>query len=45
MVHMNIFYRTDLEICDLKSELWTKTEKIGLPKKSKIKFWDPKWTF
>ena len=26
MVHMNIFYRMDLEICDSKSELWTKTE-------------------
>ena len=33
MVHMNIFYRMDLEICDLKSELWTKTEKIGRSKK------------
>ena len=27
MVHMNTFYRMDLEVYDLKSELWTKTEK------------------
>ena len=27
VVHMNIFYRMDLEIYDSKSELWTKTEK------------------
>ena len=26
MVHMNIFYRMDLEICDIKSEFWTNTE-------------------
>ena len=35
MVHMNIFYRMDLEICDLKHELWTKTEKIGRSKHMK----------
>ena len=27
VVHMNIFYRMDLEICDSKNEIWTKTEK------------------
>ena len=32
MVHMNIFYRMDLEICDLKSEFLRKTENSGLPK-------------
>ena len=26
VVHMNIFYRMDLEFCDPKSEFWTKTE-------------------
>ena len=29
MVHMNIFYRMDLEIYDSKSELWTQTENLG----------------
>ena len=38
MVHMNIFYRMDLEICDLKSELWTETENIGRSTKSKNQF-------
>ena len=35
VVHMNILYRVDLEICDLKSELWRKTQKIGRSKKFK----------
>ena len=26
VVHMNIFYRRDLQGCDSKSEFWTKTE-------------------
>ena len=37
MVHMNIFYRMDLEICDLKSELWAKTENIE--RSNKLKKW------
>ena len=45
VVHMNIFYRMDLEKCDLKSEFWTKTENIGRSKKWKNLFWGPKWTF
>ena len=36
MVYMNIFYRMDLEMCDLKSEFWTNTEKIGRSKNWKI---------
>ena len=32
MVHMNIFYRIDLKICDSKSEFLTKTEFLGLQK-------------
>ena len=45
MVHMNIFYRMDLEIRDQKSEFWTKTENWGFQKMknsvlgSKIDFW------
>ena len=33
MVHMNIFYRIDLEFCDSKSEFPTKTENLGFKKK------------
>ena len=32
VVHMNIFYRMDLEIYDSKSELWTKTENLTFQK-------------
>ena len=32
VVVMNIFYRMDLEICDLKIEFWTKTENAGFKK-------------
>ena len=32
VVHMNIFYRMDLEKCDIKSEFWTKTENAGVQK-------------
>ena len=45
VVHMNIFYRMDLECCDLKSEFWTNTEKFDFLKNifsvlgSKIDFW------
>ena len=45
VVHMNIFYRIDLEICDWKSEFWTKTENLDFQKNknsvlgSKIDFW------
>ena len=47
VVHMNILYRMDLEICDPKSEFWTKTEKIGRSKIEKLKnqFRDPKLDF
>ena len=45
MVHVNIFYRIDLKICGPKSEVWTKTQKLGLPKKSKISVWGPKMGF
>ena len=44
VVNMNIFYRMDLEICDLKSEFWANTE-IECFKKMKNQFWDPKLTF
>ena len=53
MVHMNIFYRMDLQIYDPKSEFWTKTEKIGRSKSwnlieiylSKSHFYrKPKWS-
>ena len=33
MVHMNIFYRIDLEFCDLNREFWAKKEKRRCPKK------------
>ena len=32
MVHMNIFYRMDLQICDSKSEFLTKTDNLGFLK-------------
>ena len=35
VVHMNIFYRMDLEIYDSKRELWTKTETLDFQKKKK----------
>ena len=38
VVHMNIFYRMDLEICDLKSEFWTETEKDGRSNTMKNQF-------
>ena len=38
MVHMNIFYRIDLKICDSKSEFWTKTQRLGLSKNQKFSF-------
>ena len=38
MVHMNIFYRMDLEICDSKSEFGTKTENLGLQKNEYVSF-------
>ena len=28
MVHRNLFYRTELEICDEKSELWRKSKML-----------------
>ena len=33
VVHMNIFYRMDLENCDLKSEFLAKTENVDFRKK------------
>ena len=44
VVHMNIFYRMDLEIYDSKSELWAKTENLDFGK-MKNQFWGPKLTF
>ena len=44
MVHMNILYRMDLEICDSKwviDENW----KLRFSKNWKKQFWDPKPTF
>ena len=41
MVYMNIFYKMDLEICDSKSEFWTKTGNLGFQKKMKNQFRDP----
>ena len=38
VVHMNIFYRMDLEICDSKSEFWTKTENVGFQKIENFSF-------
>ena len=38
VVHMNIFYRMDLEMCDLKSEFGTETENSGLPTNEKNVF-------
>ena len=43
VVHMNIFYRMDLEICDSKSELWKKTEKKREVEKLEIQFRGPKF--
>ena len=44
VVHMNILYRLDLENCDLKSELWMKTEKMDF-QKMKISVLGPKIDF
>ena len=38
MVHTNIFYRMDLEICDPKSEFWTKTENLRFRKNQNFSF-------
>ena len=38
VVHMNIFYRMDLEIYDLKSEFWTKTENLDFRKIENFSF-------
>ena len=46
VVHMNIFYRMDLEKCDSKSEFWTNTGNLDFRKtQSKIQFWGPTLTF
>ena len=39
MVHMNIFYKTDLQICDLKSEFSTTTENQGFQTNEKNQYW------
>ena len=44
VVHMNIFYRMDLEFCDLKNEFLRNTENSGLPK-LKNQFRGPNFTF
>ena len=38
VVHMNIFYRMDLEIYDLKSEFVTKTENLDFQKIENFSF-------
>ena len=38
VVHMNIFYRMDLENYDSKSELWTKTENSTFQKNENFSF-------
>ena len=38
VVRMNIFYRMDLEICDIKNECWANTENIGGSKNMKNQF-------
>ena len=43
MVHMNIFYRMDLEICDSKSEFLTKTEDLGFRKIENFSFGVQNW--
>ena len=35
VVHMNIFYKMDIQICDLKNEVLTKTENLDFQKTSK----------
>ena len=45
VVHMNIFYKVNLESCDLKNEFWTKTENNREVEKLKNQLWGPKWTF
>ena len=44
VVHMNIFYRMDLQFCDPKSELWRKTEILGRWENWKISFEVQNWT-
>ena len=47
MVHRNILYEVDLEICDSKSWIWRKSKKWRFLKwslkKWKWRFWDSKW--
>ena len=47
MVHRNIFYDRDLEICDSKSRIWRKSKNWHFQKWSlkrwKLRFWDSKW--
>ena len=38
MVHMNIFYMMDLQICDSKSGFWRNIEHLGIQKIKKICF-------
>ena len=44
-VHMNIFYKMDLQISDPESGLLTKNKNVGLQTKWTIQCWDPTWTF
>ena len=44
MVHMNMFYKIDLEITDPKIKFLKKTVKSGLPN-IENKFSDSKWIF
>ena len=45
MVHRNLFYNTELKICDLKSELWRKTENLEGWENWEIMFEVQNWTF
>ena len=45
MVHMNIFYKMDLQISDSKSEFLTKTENSGFRKIEKSSFGTQHLTF
>ena len=44
VVHMNIFYRMDLEICDLKNDFWAKLT-IEVFKNMKKQCWGPQLSF
>ena len=44
-VHMNIFYKMDLQICDSKSEFLTNTENSGFQKYEKDSFGVQQMTF